>query len=84
MEGVAFNVEGGNASGCCYTYSIVKEKSQAMDQVWLSGSSCSSHYEPKWQRVASLSVLLYQSVGLQLLALQLLRISRGYEGVLWS
>ena len=52
-----------------------------MDQVRLSSSSCSTHYEPEWKRVTSLSVLLYQSVGPQLLALQPLGIGRGCEGV---
>ena len=48
MEDVAFSVDGGNASECCYTVLVVKEKSEAMDQVRLSSSSCSSHYEPEW------------------------------------
>ena len=40
MESVAFNTEGSNTSGCCYTYTVVKEKSQAVDQVRSKISPC--------------------------------------------
>ena len=47
MEGVAFNVKGSHTSWCCYTYTVIKEKSQAVDQVGLACASCPRDDHPQ-------------------------------------
>ena len=84
MEGVAFDVEGSHTSWCCYMYTMVEEKSQAVDQVQLPCASCPRDYQSQLWWVVSLSIFPHNIVGLQLLSLEMLRVSRGGEGLLSS
>ena len=84
MEGMAFDVEGCHAGGCCYTHTMVKEKSQAVNQIRLSRPSCSGDYQSQRLWMVRLGMLSNDVVGLQLLPLKVLRVSGGGEQVLTS
>ena len=79
---MSFDVEGFHTCGYCNTHSIAKEKSQAVNQVGLSSPSCSRDYHPERGWSLSFSMILHKSVGLQLLPLQVLGVSKGGKCVL--
>ena len=76
MEGVAFDVEGSYTSWCCYTHTMVKEKSQTVDQV---GLTCPRDDQSQWWWVVNLCIFPHCVVRLELLPLKMLRVRRGGE-----
>ena len=61
-EGVVFNVIGGNTSGRCYTYTMVKEKSQAVNQVRLPYASCLGDYQSQGRWMMNFSMFLHEDI----------------------
>ena len=61
---MAINVECCHTSGCCYTYSVSKKKSDTMNQVRLPCGCCTRDDHPEWWWCFSFHVLLHNGVAM--------------------
>ena len=84
VERVAIDVECSHTSRCCHTYLVSQEEPQTVDEVGLTSASSAKDYHSQWRRGIALHMLQYDVVCLQLLSLEVVRVSSGGESVLWS